>query len=238
MFSIMLLCCMTVKGWFPNTCWRTKDIFYDIRIECENDFEGLLKKVFKKLNDFSWWKQNVNFFPLQLFVRRLNTASFHFYFTYLLHWKTTMDRRHCLLLCSSYARSMGCENICNVLVEIVSIHSFRLANMAGVGRRIGALFIERRIENESDFIVKLRVNCSRKVDISLHNSLGRFIDLKLSVCASFLLSFEGFVTQKWLQWDSKPHESANFSDRIVIPKTLMVRGMENLLPLKFWRKST
>ena len=50
--------------------------------------------------------------------------------------------------------------------------------------------------NGSDLVVKLGVHWSREVDISLHNSGGRLIDFKLSVCASFLLSFEGFVMQK------------------------------------------
>ena len=34
------------------------------------------------------------------------------------------------------------------------------------------------------------------MNIFLHNSGGRFIDFKLSVCAGFLLNFEGFVMQK------------------------------------------
>ena len=44
--------------------------------------------------------------------------------------------------------------------------------------------------------MKLGVDCSREVDISLQNSRGRFIDLKLSVCARLLVSFAGFVYAK------------------------------------------
>ena len=87
-------------------------------------------------------------------------------------------------------------------------------------------------------MVKLAVDCNREVNICHQNSWGRFIDFKLSVCPRFLIRFVGFVMQKWLQWVSKCHKSAIFSDRIAIPKTLMVQGMENLLPLKFWWKST
>ena len=68
-----------------------------------------------------------------------------------------------------------------------------------LGEGSGHCSSKRGIANESDLIVKLGVNCSREMDISLHNSRGRFVDFKSSVCASFLLSFEGFVMQKWLQ---------------------------------------
>ena len=43
-------------------------------------------------------------------------------------------------LCS-YARSNS--PISEILVDIAGFHSYRLANMAGVGTRIGALFIEK-----------------------------------------------------------------------------------------------
>ena len=41
MFAMMLLCCLTVKGSFSSTFWRTKDIFHDICSKCEIDFERL-----------------------------------------------------------------------------------------------------------------------------------------------------------------------------------------------------
>ena len=50
--------------------------------------------------------------------------------------------------------------------------------------------------NGSDLVAKLGVDSSGEVDICLQKSRGRFIDVKLSVCARFLLSFVGFVTQK------------------------------------------
>ena len=39
-----------------------------------------------------------------------------------------------------------------------------------MGEGSGHCLSKRRIANESDLIVKLRLNCSREVDISLHNS--------------------------------------------------------------------
>ena len=64
---------------------------------------------------------------------------------------------------------MGCENICDILVDIFGCHSFRLAIIAGVGRKIGAVFIEKVHSNGSN-LVKLGVNCSKYVDICLENS--------------------------------------------------------------------
>ena len=63
------------------------------------------------------------------------------------------------------------KNICDILVDIFGFHSFRLANMAGVGRRFGGtVYRERRIANGSDLVVRLGVDCSREMDISLQNS--------------------------------------------------------------------
>ena len=61
----------------------------------------------------------------------------------------------------------------------------------------GTVYRKRRTWER--FVVQLGVDCSRDVDICLENSLGRFIDFKLSVWARPLLNFEGFVTQKWLE---------------------------------------
>ena len=113
-----------------------------------------------------------------------------------------------------------------------------LQSLQELGEGLGHCLSKKAHRNGSDLVVKLGEDCSRDVDIYHENSWGRFIDFKLSVCARLLLSFVGFVKQKWLEWFSKCHKSANFSDRIAMPKTLMVRGMENLLPLKFWWKST
>ena len=101
---------------------------------------------------------------------------------------------HYHFLCS-YARSNS--QISEILVEIAYFHSYRLVTSTGIWRRIGALvYRKRRTANGSDLVVKLEVQCNREVDISLQNSLGRFIDLKLSVYGRLLLSFVGFVTQK------------------------------------------
>ena len=111
-----------------------------------NWFGRSLKIVFKILNDFPWWKQNVHFFRLLLFPGRLDTTSFHYNFMYLLHCKTTLSSL--VLLCKKYGlwfirfiRHFGWY--CSFpLLQITGFHSYRLETMAGVGRRIRALFIE------------------------------------------------------------------------------------------------
>ena len=41
-FALILLCCLTVKGWFPNGgLLKDKIFFCDIRTECEIDFKEL-----------------------------------------------------------------------------------------------------------------------------------------------------------------------------------------------------
>ena len=71
-------------------------------------------------------------------------------------------------LCS-YARSNS--QIFEILVDIAGLHSYRLVTSIGIGRRIGALFIEKDAQqNGGDLVVKPGVDCSREVDISLQNS--------------------------------------------------------------------
>ena len=94
-----------------------------------------------------------------------------------------------------------------------------------------------RKANLSDLVLKLAVNCSIEVAICHQNSWGKFMHFKSPVCARLLLCFVGFITQKWPQWVSNCHKSANFSDRMAIPKTLLVQSVENLLQLKFRWKS-
>ena len=179
-------------------------------------------------------KTTCTFLPLAAILRKINTTSFRFYFIYPLCCKTTPSSL--VLLCKKWFISLY-----DILVDIASFHSYRLVTTAGAGvgwRNGGTVNRKRRKANGSDLVVQLAVDCNREVNICYQNSWGRFIDFKLSVCARFLPSLVGFVTQKWLQWVSKCHKSAILSDRIAIPKTLMVQGIENLLPLKFWWKST
>ena len=76
--------------------------------------------------------------------------------------------RHYHFLCS-HARSNS--QISEILVDIAGLHSYRLVTSIGIWRRIGALFIEKDAQqNGSDLVVKLGVDCSREVDISLQNS--------------------------------------------------------------------
>ena len=74
-----------------------------------------------------------------------------------------------------------------------------LQSLQELGEGLGHCLSKKAHSNGSDLVVNLGVDCSRDVDIYLENSLGRFIGFKLSVCARHLLSFVGFVTQKWLQ---------------------------------------
>ena len=90
----------------------------------------------------------------------------HFISTSYLTRSTVTQHYHSLC---SYVRSNS--QISEILVDIAGLHSYRLVTSKGIGRRIGALFIENdTLPNGSDLVVKLGVDCSREVNISLQNS--------------------------------------------------------------------
>ena len=84
-------------------------------------------------------KTRCTFLPLAAIIRKKIKHSF---ISFLFHVPATL-KDDTVLSCALIARSMGCENICDILVDIFGFHSFRLAIIAGIGRRIGALFIEK-----------------------------------------------------------------------------------------------
>ena len=79
-------------------------------------------------------KTKCQFLPLAAICRKVK----HSFISFLFHVPATL-KDDTVFSCD--ARSMGCENICVILVDIFGCHSFRLAIVAGVGRR--ALFIEK-----------------------------------------------------------------------------------------------
>ena len=81
-------------------------------------------------------KTKCQFLPLAAICRKIK----HSFISFLFHGPATL-KDDTVFSCD--ARSLGCENICDILVDIFGCHSFRLAIVAGVGRR--ALFIEKGV---------------------------------------------------------------------------------------------
>ena len=79
-------------------------------------------------------KTKFEFLPLAAVCRKIE----HSFISFLFRVPATLKDD---TVFSYDARSMGCENICDILVDIFGCHSFRLVIIAGVGRR--ALFIEK-----------------------------------------------------------------------------------------------
>ena len=71
-------------------------------------------------------KTKFQFLPLAAICRKIK----HSFISFLFHVPATV-KDDTVFSCD--ARSMGCENICDILVDIFGCHSFRLAIIAGVG---------------------------------------------------------------------------------------------------------
>ena len=106
-------------------------------------------------------KTKCQFFPLAAICRKIK----HSFISFLFHVPATL-KDDTVFSCD--VRSMGCENICDILVDIFGCHSFRLASLQELGE--GHCLSKKAHSNGSDLVAQLGGDCSRVVDICLQNS--------------------------------------------------------------------